>query len=116
MVARGAENTIQTTPAPQGHRDAGFEEALGTRHQALSTDRPAKGLAMLVLERRKDEEVVIGGGIVVRVTDIRGHKVRLGITAPAGVAIDRREVAEAKAAAERERQRLIEDGGMNLCV
>jgi carbon storage regulator len=47
---------------------------------------------MLVLSRCKDEEIVIGNEIRVMVIDVRGDKVRLGITAPRDVSIHRREV------------------------
>lgn len=47
---------------------------------------------MLVLSRRKDERIDIGGGIVITVVDIRGDKVRLGIEAPESVSINRREI------------------------
>lgn len=50
---------------------------------------------MLVLSRKQDEEIVINGDIVIKVVDIRGDKVRLGITAPVEVPVHRREVAEA---------------------
>ena len=46
---------------------------------------------MLVLSRCKDEEIVIGNEIRVMVIDVRGDKVRLGITAPRDVSIHRRE-------------------------
>lgn len=49
---------------------------------------------MLVLSRKKGEEIVIEGGIVVTVVSIRGDKVRLGITAPRGVEVHRKEVKE----------------------
>lgn len=50
---------------------------------------------MLVLSRTLHEEIVIGEGddaIVICVTEIRGNKVKLGVSAPAGVSIHRREV------------------------
>jgi carbon storage regulator len=43
----------------------------------------------------RDEDIVIGDDVVVRILDIRGDKVRLGITAPSNVAVHRREVYEA---------------------
>ena len=49
---------------------------------------------MLVLTRRVGEEVVIGGDIHVTIVAVQGGKVRLGITAPEGVPIDRQEVHE----------------------
>ena len=51
---------------------------------------------MLVLSRKRDESIMIGDEIEVIVVDIRGDKVRLGITAPKSVPVDRREVYEAK--------------------
>jgi carbon storage regulator len=47
---------------------------------------------MLVLTRRTGEEIVIGGNIRITVTGIRGDRVRLGITAPEKVRVDRAEV------------------------
>ena len=44
---------------------------------------------MLVLSRLKDEDIYIGPDIIVKVVDIRGNKVRLGITAPKDVEIRR---------------------------
>lgn len=55
---------------------------------------------MLVLSRLKDEEIIIGDNIRVMVIDIRGDKVRLGITAPREISIHRLEVYEAIKAAE----------------
>lgn len=47
---------------------------------------------MLILSRAKNEEIVIGGNIVVTVVGIGGGDVRLGITAPKDVSVNRREV------------------------
>ena len=47
---------------------------------------------MLILSRKRDETLMIGDHIAVTVVDIRGDKVRLGITAPADVVIDRLEI------------------------
>ena len=49
---------------------------------------------MLVLARKPGQSIVIDGGIVVTVTEIRGDRVRLGIDAPRGVRVDREEVVE----------------------
>ena len=51
---------------------------------------------MLVVSRHRDESILIGDNIVITIVDIRGDKVRIGITAPASVAIDREEVRRAK--------------------
>jgi carbon storage regulator len=56
------------------------------------------GMVMLVLTRRLGEEIVIGGDIRVKVLQVNGDKVRLGITAPACIAVDRQEVHERRAA------------------
>lgn len=50
---------------------------------------------MLVLSRQRDETIVIGDNIEVTVVDIRGDKVRLGITAPKDISVHRKEVYEA---------------------
>jgi carbon storage regulator len=50
---------------------------------------------MLVLSRQLEESIVIGDQIVVKVVDIRGDKVRLGIVAPDNVPVHRQEVQEA---------------------
>ena len=50
---------------------------------------------MLVLSRQKDESIIIGDDIEVVIVDVRGDKVRLGITAPKNISVHRREVYEA---------------------
>lgn len=50
---------------------------------------------MLILSRRAGEEIVINDDIRIAVVDIRGDKVRLGISAPTEVPVHRREVYEA---------------------
>lgn len=50
---------------------------------------------MLVLSRQRDETIMIGDDIEITVVDIRGDKVRLGISAPTKVAVHRKEVYEA---------------------
>ena len=49
---------------------------------------------MLALTRRIGEEIVIDGNIRVMVVAVKGDKVRLGISAPASVTVDRSEVHE----------------------
>ena len=50
---------------------------------------------MLVLSRQRNETIVIGDDIEITVVDIRGDKVRLGITAPTHIPVHRKEVYEA---------------------
>ena len=50
---------------------------------------------MLVLSRQRDESIIIGDDIVITIVDVRGDKVRLGITAPPHVSVHRKEIYEA---------------------
>ena len=50
---------------------------------------------MLVLSRQRDETIMIGDDVEITVVDIRGDKVRLGITAPRRIQVHRKEVYEA---------------------
>jgi len=63
---------------------------------------------MLVLSRKRDEQIVIGENIAITVVEIRGDKVRLGIEAPRDIPVNRREVAEAIA---REKGSVLPGGG-----
>jgi len=51
---------------------------------------------MLVLSRHLNESIMIGDDIEITVVEIRGNKVRLGITAPKDISVDRKEVHESK--------------------
>jgi len=50
---------------------------------------------MLVITRKVDEAIVIGDGIEIRVLRVGRDGVRLGITAPADVAVHRHEIYNA---------------------
>jgi carbon storage regulator len=50
---------------------------------------------MLVLSRQKDESIMIGDDVEITIVDVRGDKVRLGITAPKSIPVHRREVYDA---------------------
>ena len=47
---------------------------------------------MLVLSRKKSEQIVIGDNIVLTIVDVRADKVRIGIEAPPHVPVHRQEV------------------------
>jgi carbon storage regulator len=47
---------------------------------------------MLVLSRHKEESIMIGDNIEIKVVGIHGRNVRLGIAAPRQVSVHRREV------------------------
>jgi carbon storage regulator len=49
---------------------------------------------MLVLTRRLGETIVIDGDISIAVVGVKGDRIRLGITAPKDVPVDRQEVYE----------------------
>jgi carbon storage regulator CsrA len=55
---------------------------------------------MLVLARRVGEKLVIDNAICVTVVEIDGNKVRLGVTAPASVRVDRWETHERRLASD----------------
>ena len=62
---------------------------------------------MLVLTRKLNQSIVIGGNITVTVVGIRGNQVRLGITAPETLGIYRDELCSPdseKNAARRSRE------------
>lgn len=67
---------------------------------------------MLVLSRQRDETIMIGDDIEITVVDIRGDKVRLGITAPSTIPVHRKEVYEAIQRENREASKVkMEDLG-----
>ncbi len=47
---------------------------------------------MLVLTRRSDESIRLGEEIIVKVVEIKGNQVRLGIVAPKGLRVYREEL------------------------
>lgn len=47
---------------------------------------------MLILTRRVGEAINIGDDVMVRVLEVRGMQVRIGIDAPRNVRVDREEV------------------------
>ena len=68
---------------------------------------------MLVLTRRVGEEIVIDGDIRVTVVDVSSERVRLGVSAPPSVRVDRLEASERRA---RLRQRAQNPAGHLLCA
>lgn len=61
---------------------------------------------MLVLSRRENEHILIGEDICITVLGISGRRVRLGITAPASVLIERMELRRRKEAHQAESERV----------
>ena len=65
---------------------------------------------MLVLSRQRDETIMIGDDVQVTIVDIRGDKVRIGISAPPDIPVHRKEVYES---IQRENQAMAEATGIS---
>lgn len=51
---------------------------------------------MLILSRRSNETIRIGEDVSVTVLEIRGNQVRIGVSAPREVSVDREEIRARK--------------------
>lgn len=63
------------------------------RPERKKLDNPPTGL---VLTREVGQAIIIGEDILVTVTEISGKRVRICVTAPPHIAVDRTEVRESK--------------------
>ena len=50
---------------------------------------------MLILSRNRDESIIIDNNIEVKIVDVHGGKIRLGIDAPKDISVHRKEIQEA---------------------
>ena len=67
---------------------------------------------MLVLTRKRGEQILIGDDIVITILDAKGDSIRVGIDAPRGVIVHRLEVVKAVTDANVEASRAAaSDGG-----
>jgi carbon storage regulator len=57
-----------------------------------------RNVEMLVLSRKTSERICVGGDVFIEVVEVKGDRVKLGITAPRETSVDREEVFEAKLA------------------
>src|SRR5436190_22385394 len=89
----GEERQIEGSSGPRPSSGRGPSDR--TRHGPRRVHQQGRSLVMLVLSRQRDETIMIGDEIEITVVDIRGDKVRLGITAPTRIAVHRKEVYEA---------------------
>lgn len=64
---------------------------------------------MLVLSRKRNEQIVIDDNIIITIVDIRGDKVRLGIDCPTNIPVHRREVWDALQKAASQEQNNINE-------
>ena len=55
-----------------------------------------KGEVMLVLSRKRSQEIVIGNNIRIVVIDTQNDKARIGVEAPRDVSVHRREIYDKK--------------------
>ena len=51
---------------------------------------------MLILSRRVGEGIMIGDNVAITVLSVKGNQVRLGISAPKSVVVDREEIHQRK--------------------
>ena len=65
---------------------------------------------MLVLSRQRDESIMIGDDVEIIIVDVRGDKVRLGITAPKEIPVHRREIYDAIQREKTEKKQALEPG------
>lgn len=49
---------------------------------------------MLVLARKPNQSIMIGDDIEIKIVDVRGDQVKIGISAPKKIAVHRKEVYE----------------------
>ena len=49
---------------------------------------------MLVLARKPNQSIMIGDDIEIRIVDVKGDQVKIGITAPRNIRVDRKEIYE----------------------
>ena len=69
---------------------------------------------MLVLTRKRGEQILIGDDIVLTIIEVRGDSIRVGIDAPRGVVIHRLEVMQAVTEANLEAARASAGDGEAL--
>jgi carbon storage regulator len=78
--------------ASRPNKTGGVAVFISGKVRCQSKDKESK---MLVLSRQKDESIVIGDDVEITIVDVRGDKVRLGISAPKSISVHRKEIYEA---------------------
>jgi carbon storage regulator len=75
-----------------GTRLRPFSSILRWRLEGIPTTTIRRKSAMLILSRLERQSIMIGDGITVTVLEVRGSQVRLGISAPREIRVDREEL------------------------
>lgn len=65
---------------------------------------------MLILTRKKGESVLIGKDVTVKILEVEGDRVRIGISAPKGMKVLRAELYEEISGENRKAVNIIGDG------
>ncbi len=68
---------------------------------------------MLVLARKPNQSIMIGDDIEIRIVDIKGDQVKIGITAPKKVSVHRKEIYDDIQAANIEASKSSEKTNIN---
>jgi len=76
---------------------------------------------MLILTRKIEESIVIGNGIEIKIVDVRGDNVKIGISAPKDVSVHRKEIYDAIKQANADASKVkgvkkIEDGKKDIRI
>lgn len=90
----GLAGPVATVVTDEERTDSAAAEAVAKDQaaEARSGSRLMEGNRMLVLSRKKGEQIVIGDNVVVEVTEIKGSRVKLAIHAPKTVRLLRSEL------------------------
>jgi carbon storage regulator len=75
---------------------SGFGLRHTQRSHESSTDEFEGVHPMLILGRRPNESLRIGSDVIITVLGVKGDQIRLGITAPRHIVVDREEVHQRK--------------------
>jgi carbon storage regulator len=71
---------------------------------------------MLVLTRKRGEQILIGDDIVITILEAKGDSVRIGVDAPRGIVVHRQEVMQAVTEANLEAARAGADDAASLAL
>jgi carbon storage regulator len=72
---------------------------------------------MLVLSRKADQQIVLPGlGVTIRMLEVRGQAVRLGVSAPKSIAVHRSELLTGAVAVDGQRAHQVLDDANSKVV